>query len=257
MLKRYLPILLLALFLMFSSLGMWWLTGKAAPITGGVTTQQIKVRESVTQGPSGAISLEGSGFYYPADFPARYQQAKSLWRNSHPAEKPSVEELRLFALQAYSPDSDLLRPFREWRLAGGPNPWMFRPVLYVANKSQDEALLSVHVRAVLEIELGQYYVDPTTYLTNLKHLKNTARWEVLREEVATIEALSPQEETLKPLPPVDLLAELIRRPNQWPTRMRLKTCPVKSPTAKACDGRESSVLLPFYPDHFSLPLSLY
>lgn len=204
-----------------------------------------------TIGPVGQIELLGSGFYYPADFTARYLRAKSNWREAHDGEPVALDTMHILALQALDPKPDTLKLLETWRIQGGPAPWLFYPVVLVHNASQTEAVLNVRLKMKLEFQFGQYFVDPNTLLVDYEHLQNSAQWEPVLEKERWLHSLAPQEDAQVVLNPVDLLQAMENRRNQWPYAIRLTV------TLLPSGQLNQSCVLTLTPDHFALPLTFY
>jgi hypothetical protein len=221
------------------------------PLDTGV--KQTTSSKPVVKSSATGISLDGSGFFYPADFSARYLTLRSEWRLRHPGQILTLDTLQTLSQMAYDPAPDKLRPLKQWALRGGLSPWVFRPVLQVHNKNGNQALLDLDIEARLAGTFTQLYVHPQTLLVDPTVSDSKATEEALFRDKYTIKALAPNEETRVPLPPIPLLRLLAERPRLWPSRLVLRV--VVRHQGQVLQQTEWPLVL--IPDHFALPFSLY
>ncbi|MDX2085707.1 MAG: hypothetical protein SFZ03_10010 [Candidatus Melainabacteria bacterium] len=199
------------------------------------------------------VRLETVSFLYKADEMARYLDLKSAWQDQHPTVPPLLADLAELAMLAHQ-QAQQERPFTEWRQQGGPNPWVFQPVIHVRNTSNRTAQLDVNILVTVEVNLGEWKVDPRTLLTNYAHLKKTARWQAVQQQMIHLPVLAPSEEALARSQPVALLPILEKYPHQWPDQLRVQA--TLQTSGQSANGKQTQ-LLRLVPDHFVVPLFLY
>lgn len=212
----------------------------------GLPGSEIKAGVSTTRPAhinASDIKVAGTEFYYRLDEKARFIELKNQWQSLHRGELP-IEQARLFAADAYA-QASVEEVLNQWRYHGGPNPWVFTGKAHLYNEGE-KAYLNVPVSVSYRAKMGDLRVNADLQMTDMKHLKQSARWENLPESRAqNIAAIAPGEDILLELGQIQLLSLLARHPNRWPVEIEVQ---IRSPRFATVSKR-----IELIPDHFVTP----
>ena len=208
------------------------------------------------------LRLNGTGFYYAADFDVRYRKAKADWQTANAGRIPSLVELTAMAWQAWqayqAPRGQAVeRLLPRWHMNEKPAPWVIRPKVLLTNESATASELNLVVFSKVEVLKGQWLVNPTTMLADFDHLLASAKWEPLLEEETLIPVLPANQQRLLDLPPVEVFKLFGQQTHQWPVMIKLSVALTPDTSSNVADQAAFVITLPLVPDHMALPLYLY